>query len=1097
MSQAEDPAATIRQLQLKISELERALAQAAQSESRYRSLIDYAGIGYATFNEFGEHLSTNPAYCAIVGVTEEDLLGRGLTGYLDEQSREIWLQVAEQSEKTESVTIQVKVVRPSGEMVPCLVNVNPVPLPGGIGIGHFASFSDISDLSRREAAIREREAQVRTLIETLGDGIVELDLHGRIHFANSAAEQLLEVKFSEMRDRPYTGVLRLCQDDGTPLRPEENPVARCLVHGKPVSSQQFLHTSAGLRSLDTSVMPLYRDNFNMGAVLVFRDVSEIQALSADFLSILDNSGDSMFIKDINGRYRVVNQQFALLHGFPHWRDMIGKSDFDLHPREVAEEFWKEDLDVIEKGQPLSGIIKPYIGLLGDQRYARTSKRPYFNARGRIIGVFGVASDITDLKNLNDQLSKAKEQAESATRAKSLFLASMSHEIRTPLNAVLGLSILLGRTSLDAKQRDYLEKIEAAGKTLTGVINDILDLSKIEAGRLELESVSLSLSEVLAGARGMIQPRCLEKGLNLVSEIDPEIPDLLVGDPLRITQVLMNLLSNAVKFTERGSIHMRTQLQSFQGPNCSVRIEISDTGIGIAPEDIPKLFQNFSQVDSSVTRRFGGTGLGLAISKKLVEMHGGKISVDSVPGQGTTFTFTLDFGLPQDGLRPQRSSETTYKDLSARLRSGRELRVLIVEDNEVNRLILEETLASEHITCLSAEGALEGIRLLEQSTQDGVPVDLVFMDLQMPDVDGFEAARRIRAERAWAQIPILAISADAFEQTLTRVRAAGMNALLPKPIAVNEVLSAVLYWTSPEAKLDSLEELPAIDEPGHEAAGAAGAVNGGPISGAAASGAATNGGTNSGTAIPSAPDGTQEPVSPLPAIEGLDLVTALRRIRGNRKLYQRLLTSFSASYPPERIEILRTSDPSTSEGISWLADFAHGLRGAASNLGADKITRLSSDLQHVARAGDTARCKVIAPELALELERVGNEIRAWQDSRASGAGSAQAGAAAGGATGTTAGNGPAQGSRASAPENGAGTVYNVASAPDAVLGGQTALILQALIGFLIQNDSRAGRLARELFEDLAPGPQKVLAQQIVASCDEFDYATSLDLARQLQ
>ncbi|MES2938626.1 MAG: response regulator [Pseudomonadota bacterium] len=379
--------------------------------------------------------------------------------------------------------------------------------------------------------------------------------------------------------------------------------------------------------------------------------------------------------------------------------------------------------------------------------------------------------------------RARDVAEQATRMKSVFLANMSHEIRTPINGVMGLAHLLTKTALDARQSDYVDKIQHSSRHLLGLINDILDLSKIEAGQLEVEHVAFDLPEQLQRAADLLQQRATEKGLALSIAVDTGVPRELVGDPLRVSQILVNYGANAIKFTEAGRVEMRVELQAQDDEGVTLRFAVTDSGIGLSEEQIGRLFQSFQQADASTTRRFGGTGLGLAISKSLAEMMGGAVGVQSVAGQGSTFWFTTRFGRVRVA-REKVDAQAAGPDL-ARIRGAR---ILVVEDNDINQLVACELLRDAGLQPEVAEdGRIALARLAER------PYDLVLMDMQMPVMDGVAATRSIRGERRFDTLPVIAMTANALSTDRDACLAAGMNDFVVKPFEPAALLDTLLRW----------------------------------------------------------------------------------------------------------------------------------------------------------------------------------------------------------------------------------------------------------------------------------------------------------------
>jgi len=540
---------------------------------------------------------------------------------------------------------------------------------------------------------------------------------------------------------------------------------------------------------------------------------------------------------------------------------------------------------------------------------------FYDRDRRLQGVFAAARDMTERKQYEESLRELTHKAEQASRVKSEFLANMSHEIRTPMNAVIGLSYLLGRTGLNAEQSAFLTKIKLASKSLTAVINDVLDLSKIEAGELMVERAAFSPRALLRELADVMAVQADAKGIGFEIDAPQDLPAALEGDATRLNQILTNLLSNAIKFTERGRVKLRVRRLATTSKGATLSFVVQDTGIGIAPEVLAKLFAPFSQADTSITRRFGGTGLGLSIVKRLTNLMGGEVSLESTKGVGSEFKVVLEFGLgsPQ-ALAGHEASPTTPGE-----RALVGVRVLVVDDSDINLDVTKRILELEGAEVWLASNGQEAFERLQAEPH---AFDVVLMDVQMPVLDGHDATRRIRRELGLVDLPIIALTAGALSSERQRAADAGMDYFILKPFSAEALVRSILRHVkrggAPLAVMvDELSE-PLVHTP-----------------------------------------------PAWPEIEGIDSNDARARLSDDLALFGSMLGRLLHEFADVTVPRV-TADPLT---LAAQAGRMHKLRGCAGMLGAKAIQGLAGEAEAACAAGEVARATDLASALATQVQRL--------------------------------------------------------------------------------------------------------------------------------
>jgi PAS domain S-box-containing protein len=551
-----------------------------------------------------------------------------------------------------------------------------------------------------------------------------------------------------------------------------------------VREDRFVHPTSGeISYAELAKTPLVNEQGQLiGLAGIARDITArkraedaVKHQQVQLSALIHSIQDQIWVIDRQGRYQIGNKAFLDAYGLT-LQDVEGKMPSEIFDREFGEKC------IISNREVMEGMLKQMRDEVvphpktGQEMYLELSKTPLLNAAGECVGLIGIARDITPRKQVEVALIQAKDRAEAAEQAKAEFLANMSHEIRTPMNAVIGMSDLLLDTPLSVEQREFADTIRTSGEQLLALINDILDFSKIESGHLTLEQVPVALGDCVETALDLTAKPATTKGIDLLYWIDDEVPRTVLGDATRLRQIFVNLISNAVKFTHAGEVVVTLTRRLSEGGEALLHASVRDTGIGIPADRLDKLFQVFSQVDASTTRHYGGTGLGLAICKRLVQLMGGHIWVESELGQGSNFQFEIPLHAVQTG--PVAWSSSGQQQLAGK-------RVLVVDDNATNRRIVDLQTTRWGMHPVSVASGEQALALLAS----GEYFDAALLDVQMPGMDGYELAQRIRTNYTAAQLPILVLTSQGTD--VAQSAALGVAQTLSKPVKSAQLMTALL------------------------------------------------------------------------------------------------------------------------------------------------------------------------------------------------------------------------------------------------------------------------------------------------------------------
>tara|TARA_B100000678_G_scaffold153252_1_gene127993 strand:+ start:2109 stop:5243 length:3135 start_codon:yes stop_codon:yes gene_type:complete len=709
--------------------------------------------------------------------------------YVEPKQRDLFLKLIQQQGRIEQ--FESEIFRRDGSRIWISETVRTVRDESGRVLYYEGTVQDIVEQKGAELELRRSEILFHSLLENLPQNIFRKDAAGRFTFANN--------RFCKELGKTRREIIGKTDFDFFPAdlanKYREDDIG-IMESGESLDTVEEHVASEVEKSWVHVVKTPIRDETGRctGVQGIFWDVTQQReteialAHERDLLrTLLDSIPDRIYFKDRDSRFLMISRAVAKDFGLDDPGEAVGKNDADFFSEEHARLALEDEQSILETGQAIIGKTEKETWSDGRQDWVLTTKMPMRNSTGEIVGTFGISKDITALKKAEAELAQARDAALESARVKSEFLANTSHEIRTPMNAIVGMTGLLLDTPLNEQQREFLTTIRESAGALLGVINDILDFSKIEARKLEIEQAPFDLREIVESAVDLLAEQAQSKGLNLACLVFEDVWTSVIGDPGRLRQIVTNLVNNAIKFTEQGEVTVRLNTVGETGREVTIRCEIVDTGIGIPAEAQKHLFQPFTQVDGSFSRRYGGTGLGLTISKQLTEIMGGRIGFESKLGQGSSFWFELP--LP-------KQLESGAVEAQQQLLAG--LNVLVVDDNETNHQILRHQLRSRRIKTTEAREAAEALQLLQDAIATDHFFQVVILDSEMPEKDSLGLARAIKDDLLFADLKLILLTPMGNALPPDSWQGVGINDCLTKPVKQSRLLECITRLLNGEA-----------------------------------------------------------------------------------------------------------------------------------------------------------------------------------------------------------------------------------------------------------------------------------------------------------
>lgn len=755
--------------------------------ARLAAIIEFSDDAIISQSPDGTIVSWNEGAERIYGYSAGEILGKPYSLLAPSNRQEEVHAIFDRLNRGEQVDhFETVRRRKDGALIEVSLSKSPIRNGGG-------AITGISTIARDITGRKKNEEQLRKLslaVEQSPVSVVITDTAGIIEYVNPKFTEVTGYKLEEvLGGNPR--ILKSGEKSPEEYKELWDTISlggewKGVFHNKKKNGELYWESA--------SISPIKDATGSITHYIAIKeDISAIKKAEEELakLSLVASKTDNaVIITDSDGYIEWVNEGFVRLTGYT-FAEAIGKKPGHLlQGAQSSPETVRKISAMLKSALPFTEEILNY-HKDGRVYWVSLNVTPIFDDKGKLVRFISIESDITQRKQAEEALQAAKEAADAASQAKSEFLAGMSHEIRTPMNAIIGMAELLAETPLNPEQKKYVEIFRSAGETLLTIINDILDISKVEAGHIQLECTGFNLVELTETLCEVMAVAAHRKGIELACHIMPDVPENLVGDPGRLRQILLNLVGNAIKFTDHGQVMVEIKLRrgeeavsstQSEGDSCALDFSVTDTGIGIPSDKIELVFEKFSQADKSITRKYGGTGLGLSISRQLVELMGGRIQVESKVGEGSSFSFTAAFGIQEKPFEAPLE-----RDLSG-------IMVLIVDDNAANRMILKETMTRWGACVVEVEGGGEAIAELKRARDAGSPYSFVLLDHRMPGMEGFEVAEFIKRDSGLAHTAVMMLSSDDRSEDIARAREMGIGSYLVKPVKRTDLLNALMSAT---------------------------------------------------------------------------------------------------------------------------------------------------------------------------------------------------------------------------------------------------------------------------------------------------------------